>query len=176
MVSLLKAWYGDAATPDNEFGYQFLPKLVGDSSQEPMTMAMTDGIVKGQFIFGQNPVVGAVNSDMVARGLARARMDGGARLRADRDGELLEGQPAARERRAVPEDIATEVFFLPAALPGEKAGSVTNTSRLVQWHDQVCEAPGDSRSDLWFIFHLGRRLKQLYADSTETRATAACKP
>ena len=54
-----------------------------------------------------------------------------------------------------PEDIGTEVFFLPAAMPGEKDGTVTNTSRLVQWHDVVLEAPGDSRSDLWFIHHLG---------------------
>ena len=67
------------------------------------------------------------------------------------------------------EDIATEVFFLPAALPGEKEGTVTNTSRLVQWHDRVCQAPGDSRSDLWFIYHLGRRLKELYAGSREQR-------
>ena len=44
---------------------------------------------------------------------------------------------------------------------------MTNTSRLVQWHDKVCDPPGDSRSDLWFIYHLGRRLKQLYADSKE---------
>ena len=48
----------------------------------------------------------------------------------------------------------------------EKEGTVTNTTRLVQWHDKVCEAPGDSRSDLWFVYHLGRRLKQLYAGST----------
>ena len=49
---------------------------------------------------------------------------------------------------------------------------MTNTSRLVQWHDKVCDPPGDSRSDLWFIYHLGRRLKQLYADSTEPRDAA----
>ena len=48
---------------------------------------------------------------------------------------------------------------------------MTNTSRLVQWHDKVCEPPGDSRSDLWFVYHLGRRLKQLYADSDANRAT-----
>jgi formate dehydrogenase major subunit len=46
---------------------------------------------------------------------------------------------------------------------------MTNTSRLVQWHDKVCDPPGDCRSDLWFIYHLGKRLKQLYADSTEAR-------
>ena len=52
-------------------GYQHLPKLTGDLSQLPMTMAMADGVVKGQFIVGQNPVVGAVNSDLVERGLAK---------------------------------------------------------------------------------------------------------
>ena len=71
-----------------------------------------------------------------------------------------------------PEDVGTEVFFLPAALAGEKDGTVTNTSRLVQWHDAVLKAPGDSRSDLWFIYHLGKRLKQLYADSKEPRDAA----
>ena len=71
-----------------------------------------------------------------------------------------------------PEQIETEMFFLPAALVAEKDGSVTNTTRLVQWHDTVCEAPGDSRSDLWFIYHLGKRLKQLYADSTDAKDRA----
>ena len=172
MVSLLKAWYGDAATKDNEFGYQFLPKLVGDSSQEPMTMAMADGIVKGQFIFGQNPVVGAVNSDMVARGFCKLEW------MVVRDFALTETANFWKDSRLhekgelAVEDIATEVFFLPVALPGEKDGTVTNTSRMVQWHDKVCEAPGDSRSDLSFVFHLGRRLKQLYADSAEPRDEA----
>ena len=172
VVSLLKAWYGDAATEANDFGYRFLPKLVGDASQEPMTMAMADGIVKGQFIFGQNPVVGAVNSDMVARGFAKLEW------LVVRDFALTETANFWKDSRLHEkgelsvEDIGTEVFFLPVALPGEKDGTVTNTSRMVQWHDKVCEAPGDSRSDLSFVFHLGRRLKQLYADSAEPRDAA----
>ena len=172
MVSLLKAWYGDNATPDNEYGYQFLPKLVGDASQEPMTMAMADGIVKGQFIFGQNPVVGAVNSDLVARGFAKLDW------MVVRDFALTETANFWKDSRLHEkgelkiEDIGTEVFFLPAALPGEKDGTVTNTSRMVQWHDKVCEAPGASRSDMWFIYHLGCRLRELYADSTEQRDEA----
>ena len=169
MVSLLKAWYGDNATPDNEYGYQFLPKLVGDASQEPMTMAMADGIVKGQFIFGQNPLVGAVNSDLVARGFAKLDW------MVVRDFALTETANFWKDSRLHEkgelsiEDIGTEVFFLPTALPGEKDGTVTNTSRMVQWHDKVCEAPGDSRADMWFIYHLGVRLKQLYAGSSEPR-------
>ena len=171
-VSLLKAWYGDAATASNGFAYDFLPKLTGDASQEPITLAMTDGIVRGQFVFGQNPIVGAVNSDMVAKGMAKLEWlvvrDFALTETANfwKDGRLHEvGQLKA-------EDIATEVFFLPTALPGEKAGTVTNTSRLVQWHDHVCEAPGDSRSDLHFVYHLGKRLKELYAGSPLQRDAA----
>ncbi|GJE41536.1 Formate dehydrogenase-O major subunit [Methylobacterium soli] len=169
VVSLLKAWYGEAATRANDYGYPFLPKLTGDLSQEPMTMAMVDGVMRGQFILGQNPLVGAVNADFVERGLGKLDW------LVVRDFAMTETANFWSKGRLVaggelsPEDIETEVFFLPAAMPGEKEGTVTNTSRLVQWHDKVCEAPGDSRSDLWFIYHLGRRLKQLYADSRETR-------
>jgi len=167
MVSLLKAWYGPNATAGNEWGYQNIPKLTGDVSQLPMTLAMVDGMVKGQFIIGQNPVVGAVNSDLVERGLAKLEW------MVVRDFAMTETAGFWKKGRIIvrgemkPEDIGTEIFFLPTALAGEKDGSMTNTSRLVQWHDVVVEAPGDSRSDLWFVHHLGKRLKDLYAGSTE---------
>lgn len=172
IVSLLKAWYGDAARADNEWGYGHIPKLTGDVSQLPMTLAMLNGVVKGQFMIGQNPVVGAVNTLLVEQGLARLEW------LVVRDCAMTETanfwQKGNRVQRGEvrPEEIGTEVFFFPAALAGEKAGTVTNTSRLVQWHDAVCEAPGDNRSDLWFIYHLGRRLKELYAESTAPRDAA----
>ncbi len=172
MVSLLKAWYGENASADNQYGYQHLPKLTGDVSQLPMTLAMADGVVKGQFILGQNPLVGAVNADLVEKGLGKLDW------LVVRDFAMMESANFWQSGRLVekgetsPDRIGTEVFFLPAAMPGEKDGTVTNTSRLVQWHDVVCEAPGDSRSDLWFIYHLGARLKRLYADSQETRDAA----
>jgi formate dehydrogenase major subunit len=58
---------------------------------------------------------------------------------------------------------------MPASLPGEKEGTYTNTHRLVQWHDKVVEPPGDCRSDTWFFYHLGRRLKELYAESLDPK-------
>ncbi|MBV9251353.1 MAG: molybdopterin-dependent oxidoreductase, partial [Acetobacteraceae bacterium] len=167
IISMLKAWYGEHAQPDNGFGYAFLPKLTGDLSQLPMTLSMVDGVVKGQFVLGQNPVVGAVNSDLVERGLSRLDW------LVVRDFAMTETANFWQKGRLVqrgelsPADIATEVFFLPSAMAAEKEGTVTNTSRLVQWHDKVCDPPGDSRSDLWFMYHLGRRLKELYADSTD---------
>jgi len=172
VVSLLKAWYGEAATADNEWGFQFLPKLTSDASQEPMTLSMAHGVVKGQFILGQNPLVGAVNSELVEAGLSKLEW------LVVRDFAMTETSDFWRNGRRVqkgqiaPDQIGTEVFFLPASMPGEKEGSVTNTSRLVQWHDWVCDAPGESRSDLWFMYHLGLRLKALYADSTLTRDRA----
>ncbi len=99
-------------------------------------------------------------------------MDGGARLRQTETAEFWRNGRRVQKGETRPEDIATEVFFLPASMPGEKEGTVTNTSRLVQWHDHVCEAPGDSRSDLWFMYHLGVRLKQMYAGSQEPRDQA----
>ena len=172
VISLLKAWYGEHATEHNEYGYQHWPKLTGDLSQLPMTMAMCDGVMRGQFILGQNPVVGAVNSDLVERGMTRLKW------LVVRDFAMTETANFWQKGRLVqrgditPQDIGTEVFFLPTALPGEKDGTVTNTSRLVQWHDVVLDAPGDSRSDLWFIYHLGKRLKQLYAGSEGSRDAA----
>ena len=38
------------------------------------------------------------------------------------------------------EDIATEVFFFPAAAHTEKDGTFTNTQRMVQWHHQAVRA------------------------------------
>jgi formate dehydrogenase major subunit len=58
---------------------------------------------------------------------------------------------------------------MPAELAGEKEGTFTNTHRLVQWHDKVVDGPGDSRSELWFMYHLGQRMQALYADSQARR-------
>ena len=63
------------------------------------------------------------------------------------------------------------MFYLPSAMAAEKEGTHDQHRRLIQWHDKVCDPPGDCRSDLWFIYHLGQRLKQLYADSAEATDT-----
>ena len=119
---------------------------------------------------GQNPAVGGHNAQRGAEGARQARLDG--RARRLRDGDAPRSGTTRRRCRAAscgPKQIKTEIFFLPAALPGEKEGTFTNTQRLIQYHDKAIEPPGDARSDLWFIYHLGRRLKELYADSTDPR-------
>ncbi len=169
MTSLLRAWYGAHAGPDNQWGFHWLPKIAGDHSQLPMTFAMADGLIRGLFLLGQNPVIGGSNSELVERGL------GTLDWLVVRDTAETESANFWRKGRLVrsgertPADIGTEIFLMPAELAGEKAGTFTNTHRLIQWHDKVVDGPGDSRSELWFMYHLAKRLKALYADSTETR-------
>ena len=70
MVSLLKAWWGDAATADNDFCYDYLPRLTGSHSTYETVLAQIDGTCKGYFLFGQNPAVGSANARMQRLGMA----------------------------------------------------------------------------------------------------------
>lgn len=167
MVSFLKAWYGDAARADNQWGYQFLPKNVGDHSHMPMFTAMHDGVVTAFFAMGQNPAVGGQNATYQRGGLAKLEW------MVVRDIFLTETAEFWKAPDVTdPSAIATEVFFLPAATVPEMDGSFTNTQRLVQWHEKAVDPPGDCRSDLWFTHHLAKRLKRLYADSTNPNDAA----
>ncbi len=169
ITSLLRAWYGDAVGPHNEWGFHWLPKIVGDHSQQTLTLAMNDGLVRGLFLLGQNVVMGGSNSKLIQRGLGKLDW------LVVRDHAEIESANFWQKGHAIrggelrPQDIGTEIFLMPAEIAGEKEGTFTNTHRLVQWHDKVIDGPGESRSELWFIHDLGRRLKALYADSTEPR-------
>lgn len=169
MVSLLKAWYGEAAQPENGFAYDHLPIIDADYSQEPMMLDIHDGKIKGFFLLGQNPAVGGHNAGLVRRGLAQLDWMVVRDAYETETASFWYASPEVESGQLDPKKIKTEIFFLPAALPGEKEGSFTNTQRLIQWHDKAVEPPGDARSESWFIFHLGRRLKELYKDSTEPK-------
>ena len=69
--------------------------------------------------------------------------------------EFWRTAPEIERGEVRPEDIATEVFFFPAAAHTEKDGSFTNTQRLLQWHHTAVHPAGDCRSELWFMHHLG---------------------
>ena len=98
VVSLLKAWFGDAATPDNDFCFDHLPRLTGDHSTFRTVQAQIDGDVPGYFVIGENPAVGTANARQQRAGLANAGVAGGARPAHDRDGHVLEGRAGDRDR------------------------------------------------------------------------------
>jgi formate dehydrogenase major subunit len=159
IVSLLKAWFGDAATAENDYGYDTLPKISGDHSHMPTFVLMNQGGVKGFLVIGQNPAVGGQNAEYQRQALAQLDW------MVVRD--YFETETASFWKRpgVDPTTIKTEVFFLPGAVPAEGDGTFTNTQRLLQKHDKAADPPDDARSDLWFTYHLGRRLKELYQDS-----------
>ncbi|RAY13941.1 formate dehydrogenase [Actinomadura craniellae] len=169
MVSLLKAWWGDAATADNDFRFGHLPRLTGDHGTYRTVMDQIDGKVKGYFLTGENPAVGSAGGKMQRLGLAALDW------LVVRDLTLIESATFWKEgpeietgELSTPE-IGTEVFFLPAAAHTEKDGTFTNTQRLLQWHHKAVEPPGDARSDLWFFYHLGRRIRARLAGSDDPR-------
>jgi formate dehydrogenase major subunit len=165
MISLLKAWWGDAATAENDFCYGYLPRLTGSHSTYETVLAQLAGECKGYFLFGQNPAVGSANAKLQRLGMANLDW------LVVRDFSLIESAtfwqdgPEIETGELRTSDIGTEVFFLPAAAHTEKDGSFTNTQRMLQWHHTAVEPSGDARSDLWFVYHLGRRIRAKLAGS-----------
>lgn len=167
LVSLLKAYWGDAASAENDFCFDYLPRLTGSHSTYETTMAQLEGVCKGYFLIGENPAVGNAGSKLMRLGMANLDW------LVVRDFSLIESATWWRDGPEIEtgelrtEDIRTEVFFLPAAAHTEKDGSFTNTQRLLQWHHQAVEPPGEARSDLWFAYHLGRIIRAKLAGSAD---------
>jgi formate dehydrogenase major subunit len=168
-ASMLKAWFGDAASKENDFCLDYLPRITGDHGTYATVLDMIEGKIKGYFLLGQNPAVGSASARL--QRLALAKLD----WLVVRDLTVIESATFWRESPEIstgeidPRRCATEVFFLPAASHVEKDGTFTNTQRMLQWHHKALDPPGDARSDLWFFYHLGKRIRQRLAASTDER-------
>ena len=173
MVSLLKAWWGDAATADNDFCYDYLPRLTGSHSTYETVLAQMAGICTGYFLFGQNPAVGSANARMQRMGLANLDWLVVRDMVMIESATFWQNGPELETGEMRTEDIKTEVFFMPAAAHTEKSGSFTNTQRMLQWHHTAVEPAGDARSDLWFTYHLGRRIREKLAAAARQKAADA---
>jgi formate dehydrogenase major subunit len=169
MTSLLKAWWGDHATEETDFCFGHLPRINGDHSVYPTMLRMIEGKCRGYFLVGENPAVGNANARIQREALASLDW------LVVRDTQEIESaafwydSPEIDAGLTRPEDIGTEVFFLPAAAHTEKDGCFTNTQRLLQWREKAVEPPGDSRSDLHWIFDLGQRIRRKLRASTDPR-------
>ena len=166
VVSQLKAWFGEAATADNDYGYDWLPKITGDHSHLPTFVEMSEGKIKGMILTGQNPAT-SINSTFQRN--AMRNLEWLVVL------DLYETESAAFWKAVAgsdPAKVGTEVWFMPAAHIAEKDGTMTQTSRMIQWHDKAADPPGQARSDLYFWYALGKKLKARYASSTATKDLA----
>ena len=157
MTSQLKAFYGQAAKPDNDFCYSHLPKISGDYSHISLFEAMYAGSVKGLICLGQNPAVAGPNVRMERK--AMENLDWLVSI------DMFESETAAfwKGPEADAAKINTEVFLLPAACSVEKEGSFTNSGRWSQWRYQAVPPIGEAKRDLWIIDRIFRTVRDLYA-------------
>jgi formate dehydrogenase major subunit len=168
-VSLLKSWWGEAATADNDYCFDYLPKLTGHHSTYETVVAQIEGQVKGYFLVGENPAVGSANGKMQRLGLANLDWLVVRDLTMIESATFWKDGPEIATGELSTDRIGTEVFFLPAAAHTEKSGTFTNTQRMLQWHHKAVEPPGDARSDLQFYYELGQRLRAKLAGSADER-------
>ncbi len=170
-ISMMKAWYGDAATRANDFAYEYLPKLQAGTNYSfmPMFEAMDKGTIKGLLCWGQNPAVGGPNSNAERKSLDKLEW-----LVAI---DLWETETAGFWKRpgVDPRSIKTEVFLLPACASYEKEGSVCNSGRWAQWRYKAIDPPGQARDDLWIIVHLMNKLRAMYSREGGPNAEAITK-
>lgn len=163
IISMLKAWWGEHATKDNDFCYNYLPKLRGHHSHMSVFEEMYAGKIKGTMLWGQNPVVGGPNSNLETKALEN--LDWLVAV------DIWETESSIFWKRpgVDPADIKTEVFLLPAAASVEKEGSITNSGRWMQWRYKAVNPPGMARSDLWILDRLYKKIREIYSDSTEQK-------
>jgi formate dehydrogenase major subunit len=156
MVSLLKAYWGKNAQKENEFCYSYLPKVSADYSHISLFEAMYKGTIKGLIAMGQNPAVAGPNVNKEKKALQNLDWLVAA--------DLWETETAAfwMEEGIDPKKIKTEVFMLPAASSVEKEGSISNSSRWMQWRYAAIHPPGEAKSDLWMLDAIYKELKKLY--------------
>lgn len=164
-ISLLKAWWGDAARKENDWAYHYIPKMKPGKSYShyDIFQDIHEGIIKGLFVVGQNPAVGSANAKKIPAVMTKLEWLVVIDLFPTETADFwhLFGND--------PKQVPTEVFLLPAAGPLEKEGSFTNTHRLIQWKHKAIEPLGDAKSDGWYAWQLGKRLKKLYEGSTLKR-------
>jgi formate dehydrogenase major subunit len=162
--SLLKAWFGDNATKENDFGYGMLPKLERgvDYSYQYAFDHMYNGKVRGGFIFGLNPMQTLPNSNKM-----RKAMDG---LDWVVVSELHHTETTDNWRRpgVDPKKVKTEYFLLPSAHRLEKGGTISNSGRWVLWHHQAIPPKGQSRPFGDMIVGIMNEVRGLYAKEKGT--------
>jgi formate dehydrogenase major subunit len=137
-VSFLKAYWGDKATKENDFGYNWLPKLEDGKHYSTMHMfdRMYEGKIKGFFCIGADPAVSSPNTNKVRKAMKNLDWLVGENIFNNETYEFWRGPGVD------PAKVKTECFLLPAAATMEKEGSQSNSGRWIQWKYKAAEAPG----------------------------------
>ena len=159
MVSLLKSFYGDAATKENDFGFDYLPRPGKDCSWTHIWDDMYAGKVKGMFAFGMNGVMIGPDTNKNINALKRADWLVVGEIYPDETSEFWRAPGISAEEQ---KNIKTTVYRLPCAGFAEKDGSMTNSARWVTWKYAAVPTPGQARLDQDIVAQIFLRVRQLY--------------
>jgi formate dehydrogenase major subunit len=156
MVSLLKAWYGDAATTNNDFAFDYLPKPAGNSSWLSIYDAALRGKMDGIMLSGMTATSIGPDTNQVLKALSNLKWL-----------VVMDPFPTTSSEfwhapGVDPASVQTEVFMLPATHWIEKSGSFVNSGRWMQWKDEVIPPQGQARHDHWIMADVFARVKALY--------------
>nr|WP_206214456.1 molybdopterin-dependent oxidoreductase [Adlercreutzia sp. ZJ141] len=163
MISALKEWFGDAATVDNDYGYDWWPKVPSKKTDPDYTHVstfelMSQDVIKGFFCWGMNPCHSAPNASNVRRAMANLDWLVVADLVATESATFWKAPDMN------PADINTTVYFLPAALIYEKPGIVVNSGRWLQYRYQSLEPWEEAKPDFEMCDLLWTEICRLYED------------
>jgi formate dehydrogenase major subunit len=161
MVSFLKAMWGDAATAENDWAFEWLPKLdVPGYDILRMFELMKAGKITNYFCQGFNPLLAFPNRAKLTEALSKLQL-------------LVVMDPLETETARFWENhgehndvdsaaIQTEVIQLPTTCFAEDDGSLVNSGRWLQWHWAAGTPPGQARRDTWIMSQIFLRVKKLY--------------
>ena len=173
LKNLLKAWFGDAATAENDYCFGLLP--IRNSTQNDSIYVQFEKAIEGKmkciYFSGQNPMVSNPNLGMVHRGMCHLDTVIYQDLYLNETAEFWKrpDNPEGSKEFLKPADIQTEVIFLPACSYLEREGTMTNSMRMIQWRMAGPDKVGDSKPDYEIIDMLFRRIRELYATSTDPK-------
>ncbi len=167
MTSLLKAYYGADARPENGFGYQWLPKAAETANHGWAYFfdGMTQGKVDGLISWGMNPVANGPNTRKMLMGLSKLKWMIVAEVFETETAGFWKAKELAEKyypKAGDAEGIGTEVFLLPASCFAEKDGAFVNSSRWLQWKETNLEPPGDAKRDQEIMSRLFLKVRELY--------------
>jgi formate dehydrogenase major subunit len=159
VASLLKSYYGEKATKENDFGYAWMPKL--DPTQDASWLNLfydmyRKGTFTGFFAWGMNPACSSPAADKVREAMAKLDWMVNVNVFDNETGSFWKGPGMD------PKKIKTEVFQLPCAAFLEKEGSISNSGRWMQWRWKATNPPGDARPDGDIMFELFKKVQALY--------------
>lgn len=160
LVSFLKEWFGDAATVENDYGYDWLPKVPSSPDFTIMSTfeLMDQNIIKGYFNWGMNPCHSAPNASFVRKSMAKLDWLVVA------DQVITESASFWKAPDMKPEEINTEVYFLPCALIYEKPGTIANSGRWLQWRYQAVEPWEEAKPDYEMVDLIWKEICRLYQE------------